>query len=174
MKSRVKKENNKKLPEGQYHNNYKFMSYFSLTYHIVWRTKCSLPTINEEHERDLYAYIFGFCKEKKCKLYRINSMPEHIHMCVEIHPTISVSEFMKVLKKESSQWMKEHKEWFPLFEAWGNGYASFTYSAEDRPNIINYIRNQKEHHKKVDFRKEYEDMLIEFGFEPDKDVFFDA
>lgn len=149
------------------------MSYYSFTYHIVWRTKNSKPTINEDHERELYAYIYGFCKEKKCKLFRINSMPDHIHMCVEVHPTLSMNDFMKVLKGETSKWMKQHSDWFPLFEAWGNGYASFSYSAEDRPTIINYIKNQKEHHKSIDFRKEYEDMLIEFGFEPQPDDFED-
>ena len=93
------------------------MSHICLTYHIVWRTKYSHRTINEEHERDLFAYIFGFCKKKNCKLHRINSMPDHIHMCVEIHPTISLSEFMKVLKQESSQWLREHKELFRGFES---------------------------------------------------------
>ena len=74
------------------------MSHISLTYHIVWRTKRSQRTITEEHERDLYAYIFGICKEKKCTLYRVNSMPDHVHICVEVHPSIAVSDFVKTLK----------------------------------------------------------------------------
>ena len=86
------------------------MSRICLTYHIGWRTKYSQRTITEEHEKDLYAYIYGICKEKKCNLFRINSMPDHVHMCVEIHPSISVSDFIKVVKQESSRWLKEHKE----------------------------------------------------------------
>ncbi|MBO4735335.1 MAG: IS200/IS605 family transposase [Paludibacteraceae bacterium] len=149
------------------------MSHISLTYHIVWRTKFSHHTINVEHERDFYAYVYGFCKRKKCTLYRINSMPDHVHMCLELNPTIALSDFMKTLKQETSKWMKEHRDWFPLFEAWGNGYAAFTYSADARTNLINYIRNQKEHHRKVVFQEEFGKLLIEFNLDPNFNRFLD-
>jgi len=112
------------------------------------------------------------CKEKKCHLYRINSMPDHVHMCVEIHPTIAVSEFVRVIKQETSKWMKEHREKFPMYEAWGNGYAGFTYSVKERPAVIEYIKNQKEHHKHKTFREEYEEWLREMGEDPTTDLFF--
>ena len=147
------------------------MGHLNLTYHIVWRTKCSRPTINEKFEQQFYRYVYGICSGKKCYLYQINSMPDHVHLCVAIHPTIAVSTFMQVLKQETSKWMKEHKEWFPSFEAWGNGYAAFTYSAKERPTVIAYIARQKEHHKKFNFQKEYEAWLKEMGLDPQKDLF---
>ena len=147
------------------------MSHISLTYHIVWRTKRSERTINEMHERDLYAYILGMCQEKNYHLYRLNSMPDHFHMCVEVHPTLAVSEFMQVIKQETSRWITAHKEWFPHFDGWGNGYAAFTYSVKERPNVIEYIKNQKEHHHKATFREEYEALMREFGLDPEKDLF---
>ena len=145
------------------------MSRICLRYHIVWRTKYSQRTITEEHEKDLYAYIYGICKEKKCNLFRINSMPDHVHMCVEIHPSISVSDFIKVVKQESSRWLKEHKEWFPGFYTWGNGYAAFSYSQKERHNVVEYIKNQKVHHRTVCFKDEYVSLLQEFGLSPEKD-----
>lgn len=157
------------LYDNQHHSN---MSHISLTYHIIWRTKKSALTINENHERELYAYLHGICKGKECHLYRVNSMPDHVHMCLEIPPTIAVSDFMQVIKQESSRWMKEHKEWFPYFEGWGNGYGAFTYSVKERPTIIEYIKNQKEHHSKRSFHDEFETILIEFGIDPKKDLFF--
>lgn len=147
------------------------MSHISLTYHIIWRTKCSHRTISEAHERDLYNYIFGICKAKKCTLYRISSMPDHFHICIEIHPTIALSDFMKILKQESSNWIRQHREWFPNFDAWGNGYAAFTYSAKERENVVAYIKNQKEHHKTADFKEEYNNLLREFDLNPDEDMF---
>ena len=148
------------------------MSHISLTYHIVWRTKCSRPTIEELHERDLYLYINGICNAKKCHIYRLNSMPDHIHLCIEVHPTLALSDFMKILKQETSKWIKEHKDWFPMFDGWTNGYAAFTYSAQERPTVVEYIRNQKEHHKHISFREEYEAWLTEMGFNPKDDLFF--
>lgn len=148
------------------------MSHINLTYHIVWRTKHSQRTICEEHERNLYSYILGICKEKKCRLYRINSMPDHIHICVEIHPSISVSDFVRIIKQESSKWIKEHRDLFPMFDAWSNGYACFTFSTKDRPNVIEYIKSQKEHHQHKNFREEYEEWLKEMGVDDIADMFF--
>lgn len=68
--------------------------------------------------------------------------------------------------------MKEHKEWFPHFEGWGNGYGAFTYSVIDRPTIIEYIKSQKEHHSRKSFRDEFETILVEFGINPKNDLFF--
>lgn len=147
------------------------MPHISLTYHIVWRTKRSQPTITEAHERELYAYIFGICKQKNCHLYRLSSMPDHVHMCVEVHPTVALSEFVKVVKQESSKWLKEHNKEFPMFDGWANGYAAFSYSAKERPTVIEYIKNQKEHHKHKSFREEYEEWLQEMGLNPAQDMF---
>ena len=147
------------------------MSPISLPYHIVSRTTRSQRPTCEPHDRDLYAYIHGICKEKNCHLYRINSMPDHLHICVEVHPTIALSEFMQVIKQESSRWIKEHQEWFPKFRAWGSGYAAFTYSVEERQRVIEYIKNQKEHHHKLTFKDEYENLLREFGLDPVTDLF---
>lgn len=147
------------------------MSHISLTYHIIWRTKCSERTISESHERELYSFILSLCEAKKCQLLRINSMPDHIHMCVSLHPAISLSEFVKVIKQESSRWLKDHHDLFPYFDAWANGYAAFTYSANDRPIVIEYIKNQKLHHQHTDLRAEYENLLREFGIDPSTDLF---
>lgn len=147
------------------------MSHISLTYHIIWRTRYSGRTISEAHERDLYAYILGICREKKCHLYRINSMPDHIHMCVEVHPTLALSEFMQVVKQESHRWMRNHRGWFPHFTGWGNGYAAFSYSTKERATVIEYIKRQKEHHHKATFREEFYALMREFGLDPEIDLF---
>ncbi len=78
------------------------MAHVVLLYHIIWRTKKSEKTINPIFERELYAYINGFCTEKQCRLFRIGGMEDHIHLLVSIRPDISISEFMQVLKSQTS------------------------------------------------------------------------
>lgn len=112
------------------------------------------------------------CKNMDSYLYRINSLPDHVHICVEVSQKIALSTFMQVIKQESSKWMKEHEEWFPNFDYWGNGYGAFTYSAKERPMIIEYIKNQKEHHKSIDMKTEFNKYLEDFGLDPDDDLFF--
>jgi len=98
-------------------------------------------------------------------------MPDHIHLCLEINPTIAISDFMKSLKQETSKWMNSHPEWFPDFDAWANGYAAFSYSSKDRPSLIEYIKNQKKHHHKKTFKEEYEMLMKEFGLDSSTDLF---
>ena len=138
------------------------MSYSNLVYHIVFRTYRSLPCIVEEHERSLYAYIYGFTENHKAKLYRIGGMPDHIHMLVSIPPEIAVAEFVRKLKFATSAWLKQNKD-FPFFSGWGEGYAAFTYSLAQIPVIKNYIINQKAHHKGESFADEYRKFIMENG-----------
>lgn len=139
------------------------MSHVVLYYHIVWRTKYSELAITETYERELYAYILGYCDRKQCKLIRINGMSDHIHILVHIRADLSVSEFMQVLKTETSKWLKTQPSKFPLFKGWGNGYAAFTYCERDKEMIRQYIIKQKEHHKGSNFRTEYENILTDWG-----------
>lgn len=118
------------------------MSYTRFLYHIVFRTKCSLNTIPESHEKDLYAYILGFVNNKNAVLYRIGGMPNHIHMLVDLPPMLSVASFMQELKIATSKWLKTNSE-FPDFQGWAEGYAAFTYSLKEKEIVINYIKKSK-------------------------------
>ncbi len=146
------------------------MSYTRLLYHIVFRTKYGNSTIPEQHEKELYAYMMGIINNKKSKLYRIGGMENHIHLLVDIHPTIAVSDFMKELKEYSSKWLKTNPN-FPGFNGWAVSFAAFTYNLNDKQMIIDYIKNQKEHHKTINFEDEYRKFLIDNGIEIDDRYF---
>ena len=65
-------------------------AYRQILYHIVFRTKGSEKTINQDHREDLYKYIWGIVKNKKCVLYRINGIEDHIHILSDLHPSIAL------------------------------------------------------------------------------------
>lgn len=142
-------------------------TYRQIFYHIVFSTKHREETIGEQYENELYKYIWGILKNKKCKLYRINGMPNHIHIFCDLHPTISLSSLVKDIKVASNLWMKE-SGLFPEFIGWQDGYGAFTCSIREKEMIINYIKNQKEHHKNETFGKEYLRLLLEEGIEFDE------
>lgn len=56
--------------------------------------------------------------------------------------------------------MKESGK-FPEFKGWQESYGAFTYSIKEKDIIIDYIKNQKEHHKSESFYEEYKRLLIE-------------
>ena len=144
------------------------MAYTKLIYHIVFRPHGNAPVITEAYERDLYMYIYGFCKKGQCVLYRINGMPDHIHMLVSIHPTIALASFVHDLKIATGNFMRANRDMFPKYESWESTYGAFTYSEADKEKVINYIINQKEHHRRISTREELINILQEFGIEYDE------
>jgi REP element-mobilizing transposase RayT len=139
------------------------MSYVQLLIHAVIRTHKSEPALpTDEKITFLYREMWGIIHNKKGYLYRINSMPDHVHVLFTIPPTTALSDFMQALKGSSSKILKT-VEGFEKFRAWGEGYAALSKSMEDKDKIIRYIINQQEHHRKVTFREEYEAFVKEMG-----------
>jgi REP element-mobilizing transposase RayT len=145
----------------------KMGSYRQIYYQIVFGTKYRKPTINPLYEDDLFRYIWGLIKNKRGKLYRINGIEDHIHIMSDLHPSISLADFVKDIKVSTSLWMKSSGK-FPLFEGWQDGYGAFTYSIRERDMIINYIKKQKRHHHKESFYDEYKRLMEEHGIEFDE------
>ncbi len=136
------------------------MSYRQIFYQIVFGTKYRKPTIATEFEEELYKYIYGIIKNKNCKLYRINGIEDHIHIMSDLHPSVCLSDYVKDIKVASSIWMKASGK-FPAFEGWQDKYGAFTYSIREKDVIVDYIKNQKEHHKTESFYDEFKRLLLE-------------
>jgi REP element-mobilizing transposase RayT len=147
-------------------------SYYQTLHHIIFRTKYSERTIPTEHSRELYAYIYGIIQNKHCTLLRINGMEDHIHIFSDLHPNIALSDYVKDIKVSSSHWMKQ-SGLFPNFRGWGRGYCALTYSQTQKEVVINYIKRQQEHHKKINFQEELIALCREEGINVDKWFFVD-
>ncbi len=145
-------------------------SFRQILYHIVFRTKDSAKSLPIEQCDELYKYIWGVIKNKNCILYRINGMEEHIHIFTDLHPGISLADFIRDIKTASSQWLKANPG-FSDFKGWADGYAALTYAWRDKDIIIEYIKNQREHHKTFSFTDEFRKLLKEHGVDIDDRYF---
>jgi REP element-mobilizing transposase RayT len=131
------------------------MSYVIILIHAIIRTYKSEPTLPaDDRIKFLYREMHGIIKNKGGYLYRINSMPDHVHLLFTIPATITVADFMQALKGSSSKIIKT-VDGFENFKAWGEGYAALSKSIEDKQKIINYIINQQKHHATVSSKDEY-------------------
>lgn len=146
-------------------------NYRQILYHIVFRTKHSRKTIPPDVSERLYRYIWTIIKNRECVLFRINAMEDHIHILSDLHPSVALSDYIKEIKVASTKWMKETGD-FPNFEGWNVGYCALTYSHRDKDMIVNYIRNQQEHHKKESFTDELKRLLKEEEIEYDEKYFW--
>lgn len=144
-------------------------SYRQIYYHVMFHTKRNEPTLKPE-AKDIYNYMWGIVKNKNSKLYQINGVENHIHLLVDIHPSIAVADFMQDLKAFSSSWIKKSRS-YPEFKGWARGYGCFTSSYNEKDKLINYIKGQVEHHKTESFEDEYHRLLKENGVELDEKYF---
>ena len=144
------------------------MSFTKVIYHIVIRTKHSELTINQQYANDLYAYMQGIVKKHKCRLYQINGIEDHIHILLDLHPSVALANFVQSLKRSSSLWLQNQYEKFPHFRCWSEGYAAFTYSYSDRHTLINYIKNQQEHHAHESTKDELMRILETNGYQKEE------
>jgi putative transposase len=146
-------------------------TYTKLIYHIVYSTKNREKVLIQEHKRELFKYIWGIIENKKCHLYRINGVEDHLHILVSIRPNMNISAFVKDLKLSTNEWIKE-RDLFPKFSGWQVGYGAFTVSEYKKDGLIKYIKNQEEHHKKITFEDEYRALLKEHGIEFEEKYLF--
>jgi len=86
-------------------------------------------------------------------------MEDHLHLLIQIPPVLAVSKAVATIKANSSRWAGEKGHKF----AWQEGYGAFSVSASVIPDVIRYIRNQEEHHKKMDFHAEFVALLKKHG-----------
>ena len=98
-------------------------------------------------------------------------MPDHIHLLVEMAPSVALSDLMRAIKTSSNKFIKEHLDWYPMFEGWADEYCALSKSQEEKEKIRQYIMNQKEHHKKFSWKEEMELLMKESGLE-DKVPYF--
>lgn len=145
-------------------------SYRQILYHIIFRTKDGRYTLCQEHIDVLFSYIMGIIKNKNCFLYQINGVEDHVHFLSDLHPSIALADFMRDIKASSSLWLKQSGK-FKNFDGWADGYAALTYSWNDKDKVVNYIKNQQEHHKIEVFEDELKRLLKEHGIVVDTRFF---
>lgn len=144
------------------------MSTFTqILYQIVFATKYRQRTLTADNSDKLYAYVIGILKEQKCHVYRINGVEDHIHIVTHVHPTVALSDLIKDIKLATTDLVKREKL-FTYFGGWQDWFGAFTYSIKEKDRLIEYVKNQQEHHKIKTFREELRELLIEHGIEFDE------
>ncbi|MFK7077938.1 IS200/IS605 family transposase [Flavobacterium oreochromis] len=147
-------------------------SYTQIYIQIVIVVKRRENLIQKSWKEELYKYITGIIHEKGQKLIRINGVEDHIHILVSLKPSMALSDLVRDIKANSSKWINEKEFCKHKFE-WQNGFGGFSYSKSAIDNVIKYIDNQEEHHKKKKFREEYIEFLQKFDIEFKEEYLFD-
>ncbi|MCC6844383.1 MAG: IS200/IS605 family transposase [Saprospiraceae bacterium] len=147
-------------------------TYTQLYMQFVFTVKGRQNLIKEAFREELEKVMCGIVTNHKCKTFAIYCNPDHTHIFVGMDPTMSASKLMEQVKSGSSKWLNE-KKYIPGIFAWQKGYGAFSYSKSDIDNVVRYILNQPEHHKKKPFRDEYLLLLKKFNIDYDEKYLFE-
>ena len=145
-------------------------TYTQIIYQVVFSTKQREQVLEKENRTELYKYIWGVLKNHNCHVYRINVVEDHLHIVMHLHPSIALADLIKSIKIASSSFIKE-KKLFKNFNGWQAGYGAFTYTFKEKDKLIDYVKNQENHHKSISFNDEYKALLKEHQVEFDENIY---
>ena len=133
-------------------------TYSQIFLHIVFSPKYRSALMKPSFQDDLYKYITNLTKELNQNMIQINGIEDHIHLLVRLRPAMAPAVFVQKIKANSSRWINQ-QGFLDVDFKWQVGSGIFSVGYKHVDVVSRYIKNQKEHHKKTNFKKEYVNIL---------------
>jgi len=141
--------------------------------HLIFSTKNRFPFLSDKTIRtDMHAYLAKMLREQDCETLIVNGVEDHAHSLFALSRTHSIASVVKEIKRTSSGWVKEFSPTLQKFH-WQLGYGAFSVSQSNLDEVIRYIENQEEHHKRVTFQDEYRALLNAYRVDYDERYVWD-
>ena len=141
--------------------------------HVVFAVKHREGLIQKSWKDELHKYIAGIIQGKKQKSLIVNGMPDHVHALIGLRPPMALSDLVRDMKNNSTNFINEKKFVRGHRFAWQDGFGAFSHSHSEISRVYQYIENQAQHHAKKTFREEYINLLNENGIEYEPKYLFD-
>ncbi|MGH3967202.1 MAG: IS200/IS605 family transposase [Mycobacterium sp.] len=118
---------------------------FQCAYHVVWCPKYRRRVIGGRMETRLKEIIAEVITEKGAWLVELETMPDHVHLLVEVDPQFGVHKLVKAIKGRSSRVLREEFPWLrsKLPSLWTNSYFVATVGGAPLSVIKRYVETQK-------------------------------
>ena len=140
--------------------------------HSLFSTKDRYPFLSDPDVRDqMHQYLGGIAKEIGCLPIRVGGVSDHVHLLTTLGRTVTISGFVKEVKRVSTNWIKQ-QDGYEKF-SWQAGYAVFFVSPGDVDGVQQYIDNQAEHHSKKSFQEELRELFKDHAVEFDERYVWD-
>ena len=115
--------------------------------HLVYSTKHRKPWLPNEVRENLFAYQSGIFKQWESPAIVVGGVEDHVHALFALSKNHALKKIVEEVKKGSSKWMKTSAGTSNRDFRWQAGYAAFSVSQSNAPQVRKYIENQAEHHR---------------------------
>jgi putative transposase len=146
-------------------------TYTQIYIHCVFAVKYRMAMLDAQWDERLRLYITATVQNNGHKMLAVNNVADHVHFLFGLDPVQPVSELLRMVKGDSSEWVNKEGLTKNKFR-WQEGYGAFSHSRSQIDNVVKYIHNQKEHHRTVSFEEEYLKMLRDFNVPYDERYLF--
>lgn len=141
--------------------------------HLIFSTKNRFPFFTDKILRgETHAYLAQVLRNHGCETLIVGGVEDHTHSLFALSRTLPIASVVKETKRTSSNWIKETTPKLVKFH-WQGGYAAFSVSQSNLSDVVRYIENQEEHHKRVTFQDEYRAFLKAYGIDYDERYIWD-
>jgi len=134
--------------------------------HVVFRVKYPYLKLESRVRIKVYKYISGIISNHGHKPIKINGTEDHIHILIGLKPNVNISQFIKEIKRCSTNYINENQLIKYKFR-WQVGFGVFSYTHYHLEQICNYINNQEKHHKNVSTKDEFKKLLDDYHIKYD-------
>lgn len=139
---------------------------------IVFAVKNRQAMLHKSWRADLFRYISGIVNQRKHYALAVNGSKDHLHIFLDYNGRELIEDLVREIKKASSNYIKE-KKLSPFKFEWQSGYGVFSHGYREKSIVIEYIKNQEEHHQNKSFREEYMAFLKSYEIDFKEEYVFD-
>src|SRR5690606_29715317 len=108
--------------------------------------------IKKDWKDNIHGYISGIITNKGQKSIIVNGMADHIHAFVGLRPSIAISDLVRDIKNNSTNYINDNKLVRGKF-SWQEGYGAFSYGQSQIDQVYRYILNQENITRKNHLKK---------------------
>jgi len=147
-------------------------SFTNILIHYIFSTKNRVKWIDADIGKRIWRYMGGIAKQNNIVPYAIGGIEDHVHLLVLLPKTISIAKAIQLIKGGSSLWIHST---FPTLKkfGWQEGYGAFSVSYSMKEQVIQYIKNQREHHTRKTFKEEFIEFLEKNNIQYDERFLWD-
>jgi putative transposase len=118
---------------------------FQCAFHVVWCPKYRRRVIGGPMEDRLKQLVREVVEEKGAWLVELQTMPDQVHLLVEVDPQYGVHKLVKAIKGRTSRVLREEFPWLKskLPTLWTNSYFVATVGGAPLSVVTRYVEQQK-------------------------------